>query len=374
MGLVSLLVALAPLVSTALGISVNVHVSDHDGNLVFHPNYVWANPGDQVRFRFWPKNHTVTQSSFASPCVKLADGFDTGFVPVSQAQSDSHNRPSRTFNVTDTSPKWFYCQQKGHCGSATCQGMVFAINPKDGQFDTFKASAIQQNGTSATNSSSSATPQACAPADDSNSPLLNESGLVGGFFTCLYQSAGTCQYFVDGSFSSGASTCPDKIPGQQGLASNSTSTSTGSQCPSTDQQQSSLTSETDVSGGFVACTYPTARICTYFKADGSFSSGSSDCPAKITGSSLSTSNTSGALADSDTSSSTNLSTLVRNSWIILGLTAGILVLLVVFAVITIVGRKGLRGREAKYSKVSVPKGFQDEEESMTHKRYDESDI
>ncbi|KAK7685521.1 hypothetical protein QCA50_011387 [Cerrena zonata] len=39
----------------------------------------------------------------------------------------------------------------------------------------------------------------------------------------------------NGSFSSGTSMCPDKIPGQQGLANNSTSTTTDSQCPSADQ-------------------------------------------------------------------------------------------------------------------------------------------
>lgn len=74
--------------------------------------------------------------------------------------------------------------------------MVFAVNPQDGQFDTFKAAAIQQNGTSATNSSTSVTPKACASTDDSGSSLVSESGLVGGLFTCVYQSAGTCQYFT----------------------------------------------------------------------------------------------------------------------------------------------------------------------------------
>lgn len=163
--------------------------------------------------------------------MKLSDGFDTGLyvpsvvealtrvpdntlssVPVTQEQSDYHQRPWRIFNVTDTNPKWFYCRQKGHCGSgrwkgrASCVfgfvdlritlGMVFAINPQDGQFDTFKLRAIQQNGTAATNSSTAATPKACAATDDDGSSLLNESGLVNGLFTCLYQSSGTCQYFT----------------------------------------------------------------------------------------------------------------------------------------------------------------------------------
>ena len=38
------------LASSVLCATINVHVSDHSGNLVFHPHYAWASPGDQVRF------------------------------------------------------------------------------------------------------------------------------------------------------------------------------------------------------------------------------------------------------------------------------------------------------------------------------------
>ena len=34
--------------------------------------------GDIVEFTFHPKNHSVTQSSFAEPCTPLPGGFDTG--------------------------------------------------------------------------------------------------------------------------------------------------------------------------------------------------------------------------------------------------------------------------------------------------------
>jgi hypothetical protein len=37
-----------------------------------------AAQGDIVVFTFFPKNHTVTQSSFAQPCTPLDGGFDTG--------------------------------------------------------------------------------------------------------------------------------------------------------------------------------------------------------------------------------------------------------------------------------------------------------
>jgi hypothetical protein len=37
-----------------------------------------ASPGDTVSFKFHPKNHTVTQSSFEAPCTPLYGGIDTG--------------------------------------------------------------------------------------------------------------------------------------------------------------------------------------------------------------------------------------------------------------------------------------------------------
>jgi hypothetical protein len=41
-----------------------------------------ADPGDQVVFHFYPKNHSVAQSSFASPCDLKSGGFDSGlYVP-----------------------------------------------------------------------------------------------------------------------------------------------------------------------------------------------------------------------------------------------------------------------------------------------------
>jgi len=38
----------------------------------------FADPGDQVVYHFNPKNHTVTQSSFAGPCSHKEGGFDSG--------------------------------------------------------------------------------------------------------------------------------------------------------------------------------------------------------------------------------------------------------------------------------------------------------
>jgi plastocyanin len=50
------------------------------GKLFFTPSNITANPGDTITFQFQQKNHTVTQSSFASPCKPLASTSTTGQV------------------------------------------------------------------------------------------------------------------------------------------------------------------------------------------------------------------------------------------------------------------------------------------------------
>jgi plastocyanin len=49
--------------------------------LVFVPDTVNAAVGDSVVFVFHSQNHTVTQSTFDTPCVKMAAGMDSGFMP-----------------------------------------------------------------------------------------------------------------------------------------------------------------------------------------------------------------------------------------------------------------------------------------------------
>ncbi|KAF8664847.1 hypothetical protein AX16_000688 [Volvariella volvacea WC 439] len=90
------------------------------------------------------KNHSVTQSAFEAPCVLIAEGLDSGFIPVTP---DTDPRPNWEVTMNDTSPTWFYCAQIGHCG------MVFAINPspesEEHSFTVFRDLAIQINGTGA---------------------------------------------------------------------------------------------------------------------------------------------------------------------------------------------------------------------------------
>ena len=81
----------------------------------------------------------------------------------------------------------------------------------------------------------------------------------------------------------------------------------------------------------------------------------------------------GALGDNDSdSSSSNYSTLIRNSYIIIGLLAAVIIGLIGMVVSMLLSR---RGKGAKYSRVSAPKAFKgfDESESMTHtQRYSDA--
>ncbi|WQF82125.1 Putative cupredoxin [Colletotrichum destructivum] len=95
------------------------------GGLRFDPDNVVAEIGDVVEWHFLPRNHSVVQSSFADPCVPLADGtsFFSGFnffTPEGQADN--------VFQVVveDRKPIWYYCAQNvgQHCSS----GMVGVIN------------------------------------------------------------------------------------------------------------------------------------------------------------------------------------------------------------------------------------------------------
>jgi plastocyanin len=133
------------------------------GKLVYDPSNITAQAGDTVTFEFRQKNHTATQSTFASPCRALTltstsgqVGFDSGFMAVADGATTF---PTYTIQVNDTQPIWVYCKQTGHCG----QGMVFSVNAVESganNFGAFQEKAKQQNGSGASTSSSapSATP------------------------------------------------------------------------------------------------------------------------------------------------------------------------------------------------------------------------
>lgn len=102
--------------------------------LRYNPETVIAKVGDKVVFNFLAANHTVTQSSFDSPCMAIPDGFKTG---VQMNPLNIDGLILKEFEVTDTKPLWFYCGFARHCQ----QGMVFGINPLD-KFPEFQAKAL----------------------------------------------------------------------------------------------------------------------------------------------------------------------------------------------------------------------------------------
>jgi len=152
------------------------------GVLAFQPDTVTAQPGDSVTFEFHVKNHTATQSTFASPCTSMSGGFDSGFNPVG---TDATTFPTYTVAVNNTTPVWVYCAQSGHCQ----QGMVFAINaPSTGNtFDAFRAKAMGNTTSSSGSPSGTSSP---SPSSTSNSAagrvhIQSIAGLSAVFFTSL---------------------------------------------------------------------------------------------------------------------------------------------------------------------------------------------
>jgi len=129
--------------SAALAQAATISVAVGNGSLTFSPNDIKASVGDSIEFSFFPKNHSVTQSSFANPCHPLADGFFSTFVPTT-----AESNKTFTILVNDTKPIWIYCAQTtlSHCQS----GMVAAINaPATG--NTLAAfTALAKNATAST--------------------------------------------------------------------------------------------------------------------------------------------------------------------------------------------------------------------------------
>lgn len=112
--------------------------------LIYEPDSITAAVGDMVVFTFMSKNHTVTQSEFATPCKALDGGMKSGFQP--NPNNTISPPPQVAMQVMVDTPLWFYCAQTGHCGL----GMVFSINPSANKTQAmFQQMAIAQNGTGA---------------------------------------------------------------------------------------------------------------------------------------------------------------------------------------------------------------------------------
>jgi len=135
---------------------VTVVVSDDNGSYQFNPPLIHAANGTIVSFQFSgiPGNHSVTQSSFPTPCQALANGFDSGFI-VAKEKADG-TFPTFNYTVTnDQNAVWFYCRQKtptSHCNA----GMVGGINGVNSRFQDFQDKAEGVANSSATSPQTSA--------------------------------------------------------------------------------------------------------------------------------------------------------------------------------------------------------------------------
>ncbi|KAJ7467524.1 hypothetical protein FB451DRAFT_1401528 [Mycena latifolia] len=151
---------------------------------------------------------------------------------------------------------------------------------KDGKFSSGSSTCPRGLPENALSSSSSiSTGINCVAVDEAGSPVTASSVEADdSFVTCSYRDAGDCTYsFKDGKFSSGSSTCPLGLP--QNAVSSSSSISPNINCATVDDDGSLLTaSSADAAHKFVTCEYQKAGNCTYFFADGAFSSGVSTCP------------------------------------------------------------------------------------------------
>lgn len=169
--------------------------------LVYSPDTITANVGDMIQFNFMSENHTVTQSSFNTPCIKLAGGVDSGFMP--NPNNTVSPPPMMLFQVMVSTPIWMYCRQKGHCG----KGMTFSVNPTAAKSQAdFQAMAIAQNGTSSSSEpAASASSVAVATQTSSSSSVSTSSasvvagtGSVGSGDVCSCSClCGASQFAVD---------------------------------------------------------------------------------------------------------------------------------------------------------------------------------
>jgi len=157
------------LASAVVVSAADIQVTVGDGGLLaFNPTSVTAAVGDTIHFEFRAKNHTVTQSTFASPCKIMTtpkQGIDSGFQPVAAGATQF---PSWSFTVDNaTNPLWFYCRQATHCIS----GMVFAVNPTaDKTFAAFQAAAMASSSSATTSSAGGAYPTTTSPSTSSGAP------------------------------------------------------------------------------------------------------------------------------------------------------------------------------------------------------------
>ncbi|KAI0797555.1 Cupredoxin [Abortiporus biennis] len=152
--------ALLPLIGAAFAQTNHVVQVGPNGTLTYSPSELTVASGDTVSFQFLSKNHTVTQSTFASPCSNMTNadgtpGVDSGFQFVANGTTTFQQW---TITINNASaPMWFYCRQAtpvSHCQ----KGMVFALNPTaQKSFAAFQAAAMATTAANTTTGTTSNT-------------------------------------------------------------------------------------------------------------------------------------------------------------------------------------------------------------------------
>ncbi|KAI0705949.1 Cupredoxin [Cytidiella melzeri] len=191
-------------VGSAFAASTNVIVGNN-GTLTFTPSSITAAPGDLINFVFVAGNHSVTQSSFGTPCENISTGgLDSGFQFI---QPGATMAMQFTIMVNDTNPLWFYCRQtnpKVHCQN----GMVFAVNPTaEKSFSAFQQAAMQSANQTTTNSTSSSS---SASSSGTSSASATGSSAGSASTAAVTSSAGTS------ASSAGSSPSPTTTPNSAG--------------------------------------------------------------------------------------------------------------------------------------------------------------
>ncbi|KAL8736907.1 MAG: hypothetical protein Q9181_002203 [Wetmoreana brouardii] len=189
-----------------------VKVSNKKEDLTFEPNNLRASPGDMVQFHFYPKNHSVVQSTFDQPCQPIknnnpsSNGFFSGFMPV---KAGAAMMPSYTIMINDTKPIWYYCSQGDHCQD----GMVGVINPPAAN----QSRTIEAYGALAKKATENLSPgQSASSSSSSNSDSTDSSASS--------SSTGSSYSSSSGSGSSGALSSSAASPAASGDSSSSTVT------------------------------------------------------------------------------------------------------------------------------------------------------
>ncbi|KAF8217973.1 hypothetical protein K438DRAFT_1656883 [Mycena galopus ATCC 62051] len=159
--------ASAPFATASSGSEILVLVGQNN-QLTFSPPNITANVGDTVIFQFESKNHSVTQSSFASPCTPLVGGVDSGFQFVA---ADANALPQFSFTINNASKPLFFFSKQTAAVNECQQGMVFSINADPNSADSFAAfqAAAENSAASSPSASSAAASSASAPSAPASS-------------------------------------------------------------------------------------------------------------------------------------------------------------------------------------------------------------